>query len=69
MKEFESIKWINHYGWNNIKEKYPEPNSEVVVFYRHSSDEGTCYNVSEVINEKFITDIDSPILYWINKPE
>lgn len=56
-------------GWTNIKDEWPDPNTEVVIFYVMNSDEGTSYNESRVLHEKFIDAIDTPILYWINKPE
>lgn len=55
-------------GWNNIKDKWPEPNTEVVVFYLVTVN-GSNFYASEVIHEKIIDKIDSSIMYWIKKPQ
>jgi hypothetical protein len=62
-------KWVNYFGWNSIDDKWPDEDSEVVIFYISSDDEGTSCFKSEVIHEKFIDAINSPIMYWIKKPE
>jgi len=69
MKDDNLPTWVNSYGWTNIIDKWPTPNSEVVVFYVANSEEGTCSYNAEVIHEKFIDAIHTSILYWINKPE
>lgn len=55
--------------WINIKDEWPKPNSEVIVFYIDSSDEGTSCSRAELMHEKFIEEIESPIKYWIYQPE
>lgn len=55
-------------GWTNIADKWPELNTEVVIFYAIKSAEGTSLYESEVIHEKLINAINSPIMYWIKKP-
>jgi len=60
---------VDPYGWTNIESEQPDACSEVVVFYVAKGEEGTCNYNTEIMNGKFIDAIDSPILYWINKPE
>lgn len=55
--------------WNNIKDHYPNMNSEVIVFYLNRDDDIVPKYTVDVMHEKFIAEIDSPIIYWIEKPE
>lgn len=62
-------KWLKNGGWIDIKEKWPESDTEVVIFYVTTDKENTDVFQSELIHEKYIDSINSPIMYWINKPE
>jgi len=55
--------------WKNLKDLYPEMNSEVIVCYSVRDENGLYECVSKVMHEKFITEIESPAVYWIEKPE
>lgn len=55
-------------GWINIKTEWPDPNTEVVIFYLVTIN-GSSFYTSEVIHEKLIDKIDSRIMYWIKKPQ
>lgn len=57
------------FGWNNIKDEWPKPNTEVIVFYMIEDDgEAVSFFRSTIINEKCINNIKSPVIYWINLP-
>lgn len=60
--------WINCYGWNDYKKVKPDKNSEVIIFYAIKFDEMIVYETL-IISEDLIDAIDSPLIYWINKPE
>ena len=67
-KEEDKTKWKDSFGWNNIKDEWPQSNTEVVIFYMIQDDEGISFFRTTIINEKFINDIKSPLIYWINTP-
>jgi hypothetical protein len=68
-KEEDKTRWNLEFSWNNIQDKWPSPNTEVIIFYMVQDDgEGVSFFRSTIINEKCINNIKSPLIYWINPP-
>jgi len=64
---FKKFKIKDH--WHDYKDSHPDPNIEIITFYLNQSDEGTACYISEIMNSKFITKIQSPFIYWCEFPE
>lgn len=57
--------WVASGGWKDATVELPRANAIVIIFY---IDEHFDY-VAELVHEQVISLIDSPIMYWIEKPE